>query len=563
MTMLGADSATQAALMARVRNVVSGADGSGPRTRQALLKVMGGRKSADGVRGLFRYVSRTRPEDEHEPKPLLFDRHGQELTAAMGLDLLENEWGLLDDIDNLSGCARRMAEDGRAASLGSLAADERLRLAQAHHLTWSFRVDELEDEDEQADRMRRAATDSIASAFGFGRGGGHRVIWAIHRDEPGRPHVHMIIRAARDDGDGQIRLDRAELGALRHIFTRDARAHGLDVVASRREDRPAVRARILAGEERLRTGLRMVHIKRGTDLADRVPAWYARHGAAWEKRAAEEAAARRHAREDGSRRLADGLVRLGADKDEVETALDAGLVWRLAREVRARARALNDKGLETDVARALAVARGKAAPPRGRSRNDVADAARRSSPAGGVAFFFEGMHARPAEAIASFYAMAAEDISLAAWHAVNRPSVFSVLTLEGAASREGLSPAARKVLKKDILAAANTDRDRIAAARAAQPPRYPAREAAASGSVPKSVPESVPLAIRAARAEQDRWAVVRSLRNLAAAAARHLGVDIGEGQPAAILGVAARVAAAPVLQTGTRTGPRPPRGAQR
>jgi len=60
----------------------------------------------------------------------------------------------------------------------------------------------------------------------------------------------------------QLRIGPRELEGLRQVFTRHAQEQGLNVVATRREDRAQLRSEIVAGRMPLRTNWTMQQAQR-------------------------------------------------------------------------------------------------------------------------------------------------------------------------------------------------------------------------------------------------------------------------------------------------------------
>ncbi|MDB5408985.1 MAG: hypothetical protein JWL84_3897, partial [Rhodospirillales bacterium] len=75
---------------------------------------------------------------------------------------------------------------------------------------------------------------------------------------------------------------------MRQVFTRHAQEHGLNVVATRRQDREQLRADILAGQAPLRENTKlnpkMKQTRQGRTFDMKAPSWYAEHGLDYERR---------------------------------------------------------------------------------------------------------------------------------------------------------------------------------------------------------------------------------------------------------------------------------------
>ncbi|MGL4440962.1 MAG: relaxase/mobilization nuclease domain-containing protein [Bosea sp. (in: a-proteobacteria)] len=85
-----------------------------------------------------------------------------------------------------------------------------------------------------------AAFEKTTRAFLAERFEGHRFLFALHQDRQ-HVHAHAVITMRRDDG---IKLDPKikDLAAWRETFSEQARAHGIDMVATRRLERAAAPA---------------------------------------------------------------------------------------------------------------------------------------------------------------------------------------------------------------------------------------------------------------------------------------------------------------------------------
>lgn len=245
------------ALNWRVRHVDSGWRlNNGP---QVVVKAAGSSKSRSGVRACIRYVARLRAQDDASVP--VFDEMGRPARDRV-FEALDG-WALDADADNLSPAARLQPDI-------SLSERRRLRHVQSRHFVMSIRADDMAA---GAAILRDAVAATIDEVF---TRQGHRVLWAIHTDTPGRPHAHVVVKAQSELG-GRLRCDihgdlfdtiRAEL-ALNLVRA------GLPHQAARREDRADVRAVVLSGDEPLRW-------RRGRgdgDLLRRAPDWCAEHGA--------------------------------------------------------------------------------------------------------------------------------------------------------------------------------------------------------------------------------------------------------------------------------------------
>jgi hypothetical protein len=143
----------------------------------------------------------------------------------------------------------------------------------------------------QAEALRDAVREAMRESFGDT---GYRYLFAIHTDEPRRPHAHIIVKATSEPIAGgrsrQLRLGPRELEVIRARFTEQARERGFDVTCTRRVDRAQTRGQILEGKEPLRLNTRQgklqqqVQTRQGSTFQAKAPSWYAQHGLAYERR---------------------------------------------------------------------------------------------------------------------------------------------------------------------------------------------------------------------------------------------------------------------------------------
>lgn len=192
----------------------------------------------------------------------VFDEFGQEVDFEKRREPLKG-WTILSEEDN-----RRPGRTGNSP-------DDLLRY-QAHHLIWSFDAKEAGiPEGDAAAVMSAIAREFIFQEFGMA---GRPVLWTMHRDKPGRPHVHMVVSGFDDEGRA-LGLDktRRRLDDFCAELARLGRAYGLPLVFSRREDREKTRRAVYQGIEPLRNDRRRVTYERKTDLWERAPLWWQEH----------------------------------------------------------------------------------------------------------------------------------------------------------------------------------------------------------------------------------------------------------------------------------------------
>lgn len=248
------------ALSWRARHVDSGWRlNHGP---QVVVKAAGSSKSRSGVRACIRYIARLRAQDDAAVP--VFDEMGRPVERVRVFETLAS-WALDADADNLSPEARRQPDI-------SLPERRRLRLrhVQSRHFVMSIRADDMAA---GAAILRDAVAATVDEVF---TRQGHRVLWTIHTDTPGRPHAHVVVKALSELG-GRLRCDiHGDLfDTIRAELALNLCRAGLPHQAARREDRSETRAAILCGDEPLRW-------RRGRgdgDLSRRAAQWCAEHGA--------------------------------------------------------------------------------------------------------------------------------------------------------------------------------------------------------------------------------------------------------------------------------------------
>lgn len=109
---------------------------------------------------------------------------------------------------------------------------------------------------------------------------GYEALWGVHEDRPGRLHAHVILCAHSKLGR-KWHFDKLGdiFDTMRAEFAHFAMLAGFQVNASRREDRPSVRERIVNGDEPLRTSNSFLTWKDGDGRPElRVPCWFKKYG---------------------------------------------------------------------------------------------------------------------------------------------------------------------------------------------------------------------------------------------------------------------------------------------
>lgn len=262
--------------VSRIKTISGWTPFGGP-GEQLLLKVTTGpRKSASGVQALVNYVSRANEEGELSRLDL-FDEVG-EVVPFNELAGRVRSWGLLADIDNLTPKARSLVQDG--APVRHLPERDRFWRIQAYHFVWSQTTEGtgIEEPDLKA-RMLEAAREFVFTEFADQNS---QVLWGMHEDHPGRPHIHFIIKA-RTNGPvkKQLRFGPEILEDMRARLASVARQLEIPVHSQRREDRKELLDDILGGFQPLRKNVRRVAYDKPTELHLQVPLWFAEEGPAW------------------------------------------------------------------------------------------------------------------------------------------------------------------------------------------------------------------------------------------------------------------------------------------
>jgi hypothetical protein len=219
------------------------------------------------------------------PQPVLFDERCEIVPRDQIVGRID-AWDLRTEVENLSRAARELL--AQADSLGGpeiamqLVADmpvrERLRNAQAVHIEMSLPLarDDWSARDVAALEVIAGAT--IRETFGSW---GHRVLWGVHAEPGGVPHIHVVVKAVSEEGDRlRFPYDNLLVDGLRTVLAKHARALGYDVDDLRRGDRNDLMARVAAGTAqpgelpRRLAGRKSLAVR----VAERAPSWFAVHG---------------------------------------------------------------------------------------------------------------------------------------------------------------------------------------------------------------------------------------------------------------------------------------------
>jgi hypothetical protein len=262
---------------------------SKPPSRETVFKIIQWTKAANTPARQARYVGRVRAADEEKGlSPIPMENEvGQQIVGREAIDYEIESWGLIPDRDNKSKAAKEAAPQ----QLASMKSGDRLAKRQAVHIIFSVPARSTTD----ADKLRAAVRAGLAETFGDA---GHRYLFGIHTEHSDTPHAHIIVKAAKERflldrrRSANLRLGPAELQTIRYILTSHARQQGIDVIATRREDRAETRSAILEGQEPLRADHSWHQSKKtqqGRTFEKAAPKWYRAHGTAYERRRADMA----------------------------------------------------------------------------------------------------------------------------------------------------------------------------------------------------------------------------------------------------------------------------------
>ena len=178
---------------------------------------------------------------------MLRDALGRSFSCSRALSLVDQEYQLLDDKDNIA----KRHRDKSPAELRALPEKDRLARRQAAHLAVSIKATSPED----FGRLEIAVGECVASEFASteGRFAGFPVFWALHDDHGARPHAHLVVGTSQLPGFANggrarsLRLGPDDLEFLRQEITTRLVSMGVDVIATRKCDRPEWRRDLIDG----------------------------------------------------------------------------------------------------------------------------------------------------------------------------------------------------------------------------------------------------------------------------------------------------------------------------
>ena len=386
-------------------------------SRETVFKVIQWTKAASTPARQARYVGRVRAADEEkELSPIPMENEvGQLIVGREAVDREIGSWGLIPDRDNISKTAREAVPE----QLATMKSGDRLAKRQAVHIIFSVPARATTD----AEKLRAAIRVGLAETFGDA---GHRYLFGIHTEHSDTPHAHIIVKAATERfsldrrRSANLRLGPAELQTIRYILTSHARQQGIDVIATRREDRAETRSAILEGQEPLRADRSWHQSKKtqqGRTFEKTAPEWYKAHGRDYERRRAEMAARASSAPQASSGRTAEAPNVAEATKEK--RGLFGRLFGRSEKQTVSQAEAppAAARGYYQNFANVRAGQATKAAAITG-EHPAVAQ----------LTAAFQRSHYDPVAARLSFLEMYREAPKLAVWAAHNHPEAFEAIT---------------------------------------------------------------------------------------------------------------------------------------
>lgn len=278
-----------------------------PASTESVLKVIAWTKGKHAAPRQAFYVGRARDQDDPRREVALENERGELVQGKAAIQAEIASWDLLPDAENRSARWRRATPEDRA----EMPQADALAKRQAVHLMFSLPRGAPSQAGALRDAVREAARESFGEA-------GYRYLFAIHTDEPRRPHAHIIVKASSEPIAGgrsrQLRLGPRQLEVIRARFTEHARERGFDVTCTRRVDRAQMRGQILEGKEPLRLNTpqgklhRQARSRQGSIFEAKAPTWYLQHGLGYERRRLREGEGASKARTDESAPSTPGML---------------------------------------------------------------------------------------------------------------------------------------------------------------------------------------------------------------------------------------------------------------
>lgn len=224
------------------------------RSKQAVVKAASHQKTVRGVKNTVKYIGSHGGQEDGR----LYDETGNELTQEEAQARVD-QWGLIDDRDNLSKAGR----DASETDFREMPDSEKYRLRQTSHFIVSLPIDHQAIDDQS---LRQFAVDTIEPF----REAGHRAIFAVHRHQA-KPHVHFVVTS---EGNGErLRPNKEFLHDFRDWVVVAGERQGIDLENVRRVEREEVRDRVGEGTDTLKPKSR-----KSVPLTQSVPVWYSRWG---------------------------------------------------------------------------------------------------------------------------------------------------------------------------------------------------------------------------------------------------------------------------------------------
>jgi hypothetical protein len=396
------------------------------RSREVVFKVVNWTKAQRSSLSQALYAAHARASDPPDRVLAMTSEGGRQILGGNAIRAEIAAWSLKDDRANLSPAARHASLQERAR----MAINQRLHKRQSAHLILSIPSTASSDPRKLEATVQRTLDETLGAA-------GFRYVYTIHTDHSDRPHAHVIVKATSEpftvDGrqkTRQLRLNPRELEAMRQVFARHAQERGLNVVATRREDRAQLRAEIVAGTAPLRANMtlhqKMKQSRQGRAFERSVPDWYREEGFGYERRrlalaAATKAAHQTPAPVEPSPALVPKprrgfLARLFGGQDQPRADFPSGDEQRAATTPSPRG-GYFENFLNYRDGRARAADSGRAPPSASPAEQRIAE-------------HFRSVARDPETALTSFKAMLRElhargrGIGLAVWAANNHPVAF-------------------------------------------------------------------------------------------------------------------------------------------
>jgi hypothetical protein len=403
-------------------------------SRETVLKVVSWTKDRASPLAQAKYASRTRESDPPSGALLMVNEEGRELRGA-DIAAEVKSWSLKTDAENLSPAAKLATPKERRA----MSTKERLKNRQAVHIIFSVPAHAKAD----GERLGRAVDLSLRETFGEG---GYRYLYTIHTDHSARPHAHIIAKAQSEPIETRqgsravkLRLQPRELEAMRQVFTRHAQQQGIDVIATRREDREHLRADILTGRAPLRENQKYnvatKKTRQGRTFEVKAPSWYAEHGLEYERRRLATAAAPRRTNGQSTLQMAEQgspipraalekrpggfLARLFGRANGVDEGSRPSGSENVPKAAPRRGGYYENFGNYRKSAKAV-----NEAPPVELTNGKKPRTAGKQAAERTIDAYFAATHREPEKAAVSFRAMFKESPRLALWAAAKHPQAF-------------------------------------------------------------------------------------------------------------------------------------------